>query len=1047
MSRRIVSLLVIATFAAACLAPAAMAGPGDTGAQRLTDGQALERLAGLALPSPLAVAGSDPHLDRARGDSLAARHRVMIRLSAPSVSERAANADAAATARTIKVQQAAMIDRLRRIDTSAKVLAATQVALNAVFVKATGETLEQLAGDPAVESIVPLGDYQLMLPDTVPHVGASAVHDLGLDGSGVRVAVIDTGIDYHHAALGGSGDPADYAGNDPTVIEPGTFPTAKVIGGYDFVGSQWTGGAGAPAEAPDPDPLDDSGPAAGHGTHVADILAGAQGVAPGASLYGLKVCSSITPFTCSGMAVIQAIDFALDPDNDGDPSDAVDIINLSLGHGFGQPLDDAVILAVENASALGALTVASAGNGGHLPFYIVASPSVAPSALSVAQTQAPYAALQTIDVDGQAYLAVEQTWAPPLTGAISAPVQYADGAGGNLLGCEEFAPGSLGGRIVLVDRGVCNFTLKARNVSLAGGLATIIGLNAPGPPISGGDGGDRPIIAPAYIISQVDAGAIKAAIASGGGAGVLDPGRQASLVGQMFSGSSRGPSQQLNAIKPEIGAPGVSRSARVGTGVETEPFAGTSGAAPMVAGAAALLLQAEPGLAPHEVKARLMNTATTEILDDPFSGRLAPISRIGGGELRVDRAVSTPAAAWDDATGAGALSFGLVPMARPSHTVRKDVRVRNYSATPRVYQVTPTFRFAEDAADPAVTVTAPSQVSVPAGSDAVVRVTVTIRGDLLPGNHMSSGPDAIDPAALDTNEYDGYIVLDDGSAPIHLPWHVLPRKEASVSAPDELAFQGMAHTEAVLDNKGVGTGQVDAFAFLARSGKRPPGPPAGLRPVPDLHAVGVSTTEVPAGFCSPNPSFVWAFAFSLHRPLSNLATLQHEVWLDTDRDGTDDFRVRNFDFAAGAGFDGRQATIVTNLSTGGLSALFFAEHATNTRNTVLRVCAEQVGLGATDLGTTRVDADFFARDFYGYYEFMEDAMTNLSIVPGGERYRAGSVDVGPQSTAKMTVSDHGQVAGATAELGLLLFTNADRGPGARGAATRETEMLMLRVRP
>ena len=58
----------------------------------------------------------------------------------------------------------------------------------------------------------------------------------GLYGKGIKVAVLDSGIDYTHAELGGSGNPADFAANDPNIIEPGTFPTAKVVGGYDFVG-------------------------------------------------------------------------------------------------------------------------------------------------------------------------------------------------------------------------------------------------------------------------------------------------------------------------------------------------------------------------------------------------------------------------------------------------------------------------------------------------------------------------------------------------------------------------------------------------------------------------------------------------------------------------------------------------------------------------------------------------------------------------------------------------------------------------------------------
>ena len=84
------------------------------------------------------------------------------------------------------------------------------------------------------------------------------------------------------------------------------------------------------------------------------------------------------------------------------------------------------------------------------------------------------------------YPAVFQPWSAPLTAAIQAPLQYGNGAGGNLDGCAAFPAGSLAGKIVLVDRGACNFTLKIKNVGDAGGLIGIIGLVAPGDPFEGG---------------------------------------------------------------------------------------------------------------------------------------------------------------------------------------------------------------------------------------------------------------------------------------------------------------------------------------------------------------------------------------------------------------------------------------------------------------------------------------------------------------------------------------------------------------------------------
>ena len=106
----------------------------------------------------------------------------------------------------------------------------------------------------------------------------------------------------------------------------------------------------------------------------------------------------------------------------------------------------------------------------------------------------------------------------------------------------------------------------------------------PGAPFPGGDGGDRPVDIPGYMISQADADVLRAAV---GQEAVLDPDDVLSLVMSMAGSSSRGPlNQDIEprgmSIKPEIGAPGASVAAVAGSGTGTTPFGGTSGAAPMV---------------------------------------------------------------------------------------------------------------------------------------------------------------------------------------------------------------------------------------------------------------------------------------------------------------------------------------------------------------------------------------------------------------------------------------------------------------------------------
>ena len=1023
-----------------------------------------ESVSELKLESPvevsdLSLADLAPGLLNAEGPG-----KVIIRLARESVAEKGLVDNAAVRERnSLRQEQNSLLSRVRALDPNARIIAQVQIVLNAVFVEVDASILPQLATDPAVLRIAPVGNYELTLSETVPYIGGSAVQALGFTGRGIKVAVLDSGIDYTHAAFGGSGNPDDFFFNNPNIIEPGTFPTAKVVGGYDFVGSAWTGAAGSPPLAPDPDPLDD-GPGGGHGTHVAHIIGGVGGVAPGVDLHAVKVCSSVST-ACSGIALIQGMEYAADPNGDGRLNDRVDILNMSLGAPYGQPFDDDLATAVDNATKMGILTVASAGNSGDKP-YSSGTPAAAATALSVAQTSVPSAFLPLMQIVAPAAIvgsfpAIFQPWSAPLTTVIEAPVQFGNGAGGNLLGCAPFAPGSLTGKIVLVDRGVCGFSIKIANIGAAGGLIGIIGLVAPGDPFEGGfAGGDVTI--PGYMISQ----AVSTRLKSGLPNTVVrfDPNIGIPLAGSIVGSSSRGPqNENTTLIKPEIGAPGASVSAIAGTGTGEGPFGGTSGSAPMVSGSAALLLEGYGGtkatamgtpsglarglgLKPIEVKALLMNNAETDSVNDPLTGALAPISRIGGGEVRVDRALAAPVAAWDNDVPSGSLSFGFVDVADNIVTITKTVRIRNFANVRRTYTVTPTFRFADDIANGAVSVSAPSSVEVRRGlgRDTLFTVTLTINGALLRGNFMNSGNQGANPAALTTNEYDGYLILDDGSHSIHLAWHVLARKAANVVPETSKLVVGSTQQVIGLNNTGVGTAQNDAYALLATSPNIPQGGKGEQSPTPDIRAVGINTFPVPAGFCSPNPSFLWTFAINTWERQEHLLPVSHQVWLDTNRDGTTDFVVLNRD-ASGLGTisDGRQLTWALNLATGRASAFFFAEHAMNTGNTVLFICAEQVGLTGAAMLSTNVDMFVLTQDFY--FGGPGDIVDGLTVTPLGEQFFGLTNDVPGMSNdpAGLTVFNFGAFPGNSPELGLLLFTNGDRGTGNRGGATQPTEALLF----
>lgn len=265
--------------------------------------------------------------------------------------------------------------------------------------------LRALPGVKAIHAAVPLHATNAV---SVPLINAPAAwtYANGLTGTGIKMAIIDTGIDYTHADFGGAGTRRAYdiAASDPTVLEPGSgFPSTKIVGGLDFVGNTYNAdGTGEQTiPMPDPDPLD----CYGHGTHVAGTAAGygvtsngrtyrgpydtmtpfntlkiGPGVAPHAQLYVLKI------FGCSGSSIVTpaAIEWSIDPNGDGDFSDRMDVINLSIGSPFGTNYD-ATAVAVENAALAGTVVVCSAGNDGDT-YYDISTPSAATSAIAVASS-------------------------------------------------------------------------------------------------------------------------------------------------------------------------------------------------------------------------------------------------------------------------------------------------------------------------------------------------------------------------------------------------------------------------------------------------------------------------------------------------------------------------------------------------------------------------------------------------------------------------------------------------------------------------------------
>lgn len=366
--------------------------------------------------------------------AFAERCAVLLELDAPPAAEVYAAQTAAKanpSRKTAAVQQCLaeiehaqeqLLAVLTAKNDSVQVLYSVQRVCNGIAVRIDAERQEELLSLPRVRAVRPLRRFRVNTSTSMPFLGLPALWDgtgLNLTGQGVSIGVIDTGIDYLHPDFGGSGKPAEYDANDPLVIGDASFPSVKVAGGYDFVGENYDPDDRRNDDPiPDPDPMD----SLGHGTHVAGIAAGygvtgngqtyaagygpltpfqslqiGPGAAPEATLYALKIFGA----SRESDIVIPAIEWAVDPNGDGDFSDHLDVINLSLGDALGAS-DGPEAEACGNAARAGAAVVASAGNNRDA-YFISGTPASSPWAISVAASEDSDPSVTRLSPDRLAY--------------------------------------------------------------------------------------------------------------------------------------------------------------------------------------------------------------------------------------------------------------------------------------------------------------------------------------------------------------------------------------------------------------------------------------------------------------------------------------------------------------------------------------------------------------------------------------------------------------------------------------------------------------------
>lgn len=814
-----------------------------------------------------------------------------------------------------------------------------QYAYNGLRIRVQASQLAALAELEQVEAIHEIPKHEPTNSDSVPYLGIpdGVWDDLGYTGDGVSVAVIDTGIDYTHATFGGSGDPADYAGNDPTIIEPDTFPTAKVVGGYDFVGDAYNASSDDPAENtpnPDPDPID----CHAHGTHVAGTAAGygvadgatyagpydatthdtsfqvGPGVAPLAQLYALKV------FGCAGSTdvTVDAIEWAVEHE--------VDVINMSLGAPFGSD-DDPSAVASTNATLDGVVVVASAGNSGPAP-YITGSPAAGDGAISVAAMDTIESIpMATYDADGAAITMQNSNGADIPDGGITGEVVVLqdDPATTDVdesLGCNEsdFTHGGIdpAGKIVVTWRAVCARVDRAIHGQAVGAAAVVMINNASGyPPYEGAIAGvDIPFLgAPSGVEADVVA-------TDGTTITVTAAEPRANATFEHFAPfSSGGPRSGDSGAKPDVTAPGVSiASAFVGTGIGNVRLSGTSMAAPHVAGVAALVRDAKPDWVVEDVKAAIVNSG------DP-AGVANHLTRVGGsGVVGPAQAVASDVVAVGDAMTAS-LSYGLV-RDDGTWTGSRTVTVRNHGTADVTLDVS--VEVDEDARGYAAATPTATSVSVPAGGEATVDLELT--ADL---TGLSTTAAGFTPAT-------GRVLLSDGAGTdLRVPYQAVLKPETAVTT----AITGTGGTtdelrtvELTSSNAADAYGTVDVYAWGLEDDE-------GDSQAADVRAVGVQ--NFPDAF-GPDTS-LGVFAFNTWTENSNPAVNEWDVLLDIDEDGTWDQALIGIDLGllfAGS-FSGQLISASVDLATGEVTPLFFAGGGgLDTSTVLLPFIPEWLGLDA-----------------------------------------------------------------------------------------------------
>jgi minor extracellular serine protease Vpr len=817
-----------------------------------------------------------------------------------------------------------------------KVLAHYHDAMNGMKLQIARSEIAGLSSLPGVVQVVGVPKYNLKNVVSVPFIGAPEVWQgtPGFRGEHVKIAIIDTGIDYTHANFGGPGTTAAFlaaaatstAPADPTLFGPNA---PKVKGGTDLVGDAYNADDPTSVPMPDPNPLDCNG----HGSHVSGTAAGfgvtndgatyqgpydeaayaagfgiGPGVAPLADLYMVRV------FGCTGSSnvVSEAIDWAVHND--------MDVISMSLGGAYGSRTNSDAI-ASDNAAKAGIIVVAAAGNAGPAP-YITGDPAAANRAISVAAMNArPFLAngVRITLSSGGGANGVEANSLTLPTGSVPALI-LTNGAKLSL-GCNatDF-PASAAGALVIISRGTCSFDQKVTNAQTAGAVALGV--------VNNGAGFFNPLIDKATIpfieLLKSDTATFLAAPSpiSASVAPANVPDVTFRLAASFTSG---GPRSGDGVLKPNVAAPGVNVfSTLIGSGTGGTFDSGTSMATPHVAGVAALAVQAHKNWNEPNLREAVVQTASPSALLD-FAPRIE-----GAGLVQAVGATGTRVTVHGDEDGSlGLMSFGVAELTRDFRE-EQDLIVRNHGRWPATFTATAT----SAAGVPHTVKLSSSTVSVRGHDESVLRMSLAVPAATAGATHDAVGNVLFEDAS-------GVITLTPESSTnngvsLNLPYYLVTRARSNVDAD----LRGDENLSIRLSNRdGAIAGNGDFYAWGLKNPKT-----GTIAAAFEPRAVGVQTNPI-----SPTDS-VLVFAVNTYGRFSNPASGEYDIYIDVNGDGVYDFILFSQDVGLieTGSQNGQIGTFLFNLATGALFAEFAADAPTDGSIVLIPVLASDLGISPTN---------------------------------------------------------------------------------------------------